>query len=417
MSKTAAGSHTAVLVGLGLCVGLALAGTTLAQSSPGGGTPISSCTVLDDSGRYELTRDLAAETGVCLYVRSGDVTIDGNGHTVTGSGAPDSTGVLVFNGTVDQRRRGPELSNVTVRDLRVRGWQTGVGLGVFAHDGPRATLENVTAADNHVGVRLLDADRSTLRNVTASGGSDGVLLWETADVRATDLVVAGNDDTGLYLAQEVTNGTFRRVTAVDNDDEGVSFSTSVARNRLADARVTANGGPGIEFADSYRNVVENTTVVGNGGPGVLSNPASEDTLRNVTIQDNAGSAYLSESSFGGVAAENARLSARTTVDWTSGVERIAVSSSPPAPPVNATVVSDSVRIETYEGRNATADVRLGYDRQAVSETDGRVALWQWTGGNWTRLSNVTVDERTGTVSGSVSGDGIVAVLSSGADTN
>lgn len=418
--KPAAGPGTAVLyclLGLGLCVGLTLAGTGLAQQSTDGGTPVSSCTVVDDPGRYELTANLSAEAGVCLYVRSDDVTIDGNGHAVTGSGAANGTGILVFNGTADQRRRGPELSNVTVRDVRVDGWGTGVALGVFARDGPRATLRNVTATGNRFGVRLLDADGSTLRNVTATGGSDGLVLWETADVRATDVVVAGNDDTGLYLAQEVTNGTFRRVTAVDNDDEGVYFSTSVARNRLSEARVMANRGPGIEFADSDRNVVENATVVGNSGPGVLSDPANADRLRNVTVRDNGGGAYLSRSAVGGVVAENVRLGTRTTVDWTSGVERVAVVSSPPVSPANATVVSDSVRIGTADGRNATVDVRLGYDRQAVTRTGERVALWQWTDGNWTRRSNATVDERTGTVSGSVGGDGVVAVLSGGDDTN
>ncbi|WP_254279367.1 right-handed parallel beta-helix repeat-containing protein [Haloarcula marina] len=368
-------------------------------------TPVDRCTVIDDPGRYELTANLTGD-GPCLYVRSDDVVVDGNGYTVAGNG---TAGVRVFNGSTDvQRRRGPELRNVTVRNVRVTGWDRGLVLGRFGADGPTATVENVTAVDNDIGVRLVGADGSTLRDVRVRGGTDGIAVRETLDIRATHLTVTGANDTGIYLAQAVRNGTFTDLTASGNGDEGLYLSTSVADNRLADVTVADNGGPGIEFADSYRNVVENATVTGNDGPGVLSYPANEDRLQNLSVADNGGGAYLSESSFGGVVAERFRLDG-ATLWWNGSLERVSLATDPPAPPSDASRVSAAVDVRTYDESPTEVRLRVPYDR-AAGDGDGSVSLRQYVDSEWQRLPNATVDEETGTVSGSVDRSGPVAAF-------
>src|SRR5665647_406139 len=68
--------------------------------------------VITEPGTYQLGQDIpAGGAGVCIEVLCSDVTIEGNGHTIEGSGGEYSCGVLVHGS-------GP-LSNVRVQNLHI----------------------------------------------------------------------------------------------------------------------------------------------------------------------------------------------------------------------------------------------------------------------------------------------------------
>lgn len=79
------------------------------RGSPDSGatTAISECQTLDESGHYELTTDLESDDSTCIEIQVANVTLDGNGHSITSTDG-DGTGVRV---------RGP-TSLRTTRRLR-----------------------------------------------------------------------------------------------------------------------------------------------------------------------------------------------------------------------------------------------------------------------------------------------------------
>jgi len=51
-------------------------------------TPVNACTTIDSPGEYQLTADVAnSGQNACIRVTSDDVMLDGNGHTLDGTGS------------------------------------------------------------------------------------------------------------------------------------------------------------------------------------------------------------------------------------------------------------------------------------------------------------------------------------------
>lgn len=109
-------------------------------------TKLDKCTTITEPGQYELTSDLDGSDGVCLHVQTGDVTLDGNGHTVAGTRTDDSVGLLVYGAARDASVDAENaVDNVTVRDVTAANWARGVQVGMIRGVGTEAALQDVTA--------------------------------------------------------------------------------------------------------------------------------------------------------------------------------------------------------------------------------------------------------------------------------
>jgi len=85
--------------------------------------PISSCQTLNIPGEtYVLTADITA-SGTCLTITAGGITLDGNGHTITGSDSLWGVNVRQY------------ATGVTVKNMNISGFSTGI---------------YVTSSDTHV---------------------------------------------------------------------------------------------------------------------------------------------------------------------------------------------------------------------------------------------------------------------------
>ena len=109
--------------------------------------PISSCGTLDIPGEtYVLSKDLTS-SGTCFTITARGITLDGNGHTLTGS---DSLyGVNVRN----------YASGTTVKNMNISGFGTGI---------------YVTASDVHV-----------IGNTVANIGWAGIIVMNSCVVTIT----------------------------------------------------------------------------------------------------------------------------------------------------------------------------------------------------------------------------------------
>jgi len=376
------------------------------------GSRIDSCTVIDEPGRYEVSDDVdAADTDVCLHVRASDVVLDGNGNTLSGVGAADSIGVLVLNASGASGEVGDPLKNVTVRDLRVTGWDTGVQAGSLGGTGTSLVLEDVDASGNvHMGVSFDEVDDSEMRDVTADDNRFGVVLWETYDIAVDGLVVEGNDRTGLALAQNVGDSTFTDVRAVGNGNDGgagVRLSTDAENNVIADSVVADNDGPGIVFSDSFENAVRDTAIERNDGPGVVGVYPSGDRLEDVTLRENGDAQLRVENgdldATGVAVGDGIALAAPATGSRDDGafevdtVDADVLSGDPPGTPATDEALATA-------GPPVEATVSFRLDDTADADA---VELWRYDDG-WTRVADGAVAD--GELTATVSTGGVLVPL-------
>ncbi|WP_135302084.1 right-handed parallel beta-helix repeat-containing protein [Haloarcula amylovorans] len=390
--------------------------------------PIDTCTTITEPGRYELTTDLQ-DSGVetCIHVRSDDVVLDGDGHVVDGVGRNGTVGVRVFNGT-DGERLGPELTNVTVTDVRVRDWERGVVAGEIFQGGPTLRVSDLDARDNAGGLFLYDVEDSTVENVTLAENGDGLRTWETTNLTVQSLNASANADVGVRVGQASSNVTLSDLRAADNGGRGVVIGTTgVSRVSLRDAEVRNNGGVGVDFRfDVFDHTVSNTVVASNGDDGIrlvdasdvrirdtvvrdnagdgIKTTRSTGSLSNVTLRDNAGLAYNDTARDGdGFDGERVRLSG-VTVSFTAGEPTLTGGPSVPTLPDGYQRAGDALRVS-----NALPSDGLSASFTVPNASDGeRAELWYHDGETWGRVDGAAVEGGTATVS--VVGNGTLALL-------
>jgi len=260
-------------------------------------TELSSCTVIDEPGRYVLTDDIEAEvpeSGACIEIQSSDVALDGQGYALTRLSGGNASGVAVEGEGADTQ------SNVTVANLRVVDFS----VGIEARDAEEGAVRNVTVAgtppeDDQTGIDFSQVTEFTVANssvqgsgavrttgigatqswnvtvaendVTPAGGSAIQLtLARNAEVTGND-VSDGDTGIGVYIVggNRVANNT------VTGFDVGIVLSEAKG-NDLADNRIESSGqgvvlrgvsdgnsfaGTQITNADTGFNVVDSTDIV------------------------------------------------------------------------------------------------------------------------------------------------------------
>lgn len=403
----------------------------------GGTTQIDSCRAIETPGHYELSGDIDDnQADACLHVRSDDVVIDGNGHVVTGAGREGTNGIWAFNGTLDEHT-GEELQNVTIRNVRLTNWGTGIQVGEMNPEaGPQGVrIENVTTRDNGQGITVRSAS-GTLVGVTSSNNdADGINTVEVADVDIRDVVVRGNGDDGIGLHQETHDTTVENANSTANGAAGIRLGTAGVRgNVVRDSHVADNGGPGVRIASDVSNntltgsVVENNTGVGvevalaasettladtvirnNDGGGLTVSEASGHA-RNVTLVGNGGVAYRGIEDADEFTAEGIRVGPSATVSFDAGTLNVTPASAVTVDDTSATVVGDALDVSGVTASTALR-VWLAYDPATVADVGGdesSATLQRHDGTRWHQVSNASVDVDSRTVSGTVRGSGTVA---------
>lgn len=273
-----------------VAVALLVAGSVLAPAAFAGSVaaaqaddpePVDGCTVIDESGSYEMTGDVghdAAET--CIEIRADDVVLDGNGHAIEGPG-PDTSGD-------DDPYRGIFVNfsdGVEIRNVEVAGWSPGIRT-----DGSEVTVEDSVVRDGDVGIFLEETGPTTLSNVTvADNDGIGIDTHRTGDLQATDVTLEGND---IGLKTWDAHGLHVEDSrVVNNDGNGVNLHHH-SDLALTDVTVSGNGGDGVEAVGTggfqVFMTMDGGTVADNGGHGVAAIRSAHADLDGVSLEDNDG---------------------------------------------------------------------------------------------------------------------------------
>ena len=261
--------------------------TPLAECIGPGGQPATTS--------VKLTTDLTC-SGDGIVVGKDGITIDLNGHTVTGDRGPTDIGIKNLGGYVDVTVTGGvvekfavgvqgfntsdrmQLTHVVVSGniagVDIFGDSVRVSSSKFTGNGSSGILihgdsARVVSSEAHgnvlIGI-LVDGDSARVTSSQASGNGNQGINIQGASARVTSSQASGNDDHGIVVqgasalvtaSQASGNGldgifvegASPRVTssqAYGNDDDGVHIEGASARVRSS--RVSGNGTEGIDVS-------------------------------------------------------------------------------------------------------------------------------------------------------------------------
>jgi hypothetical protein len=197
---------------------VAISSTLLIFAGPGNAEPALACGQLVTTD-VTLTADLLGCPGDGLIVGASDVTVDLNGHSITGSDA--GAGVLIGS-----------AKNVSVINGSIRGFEFGIRL--FA--GP-TRIEGLTISSNDTGVSVDAGEATIVDNTIAENANYGI---------GVALMFGGRGDVSIVHNRVVRNGG----TGIVSGEDSVRL--------VQDNVVSNNGGDGIRLFNTVAVVAGNS---------------------------------------------------------------------------------------------------------------------------------------------------------------
>ncbi len=285
-----------------------------------GEIPITAPAVIDHPGCYRLVSDLDnSTTETAIWIKSSDVVLNGDGHTLAGPNLWESIGVGA--GEEDEG-----YENITIRNLTVTGWQFG-----FAFDNVgELGIYDCQATGNLQGISIAETSDGTIERCTfqdnvpwisegISFGGTGIGVMHSSGIHILDSVISRNgwgvvlpyvggyginslDNTGLLISgcaidENVNTGIWNEKSKDcvlignqfnRNGGNGGIFMTSPLDDPEMDCTILGNTVSGSEWgiwlmSDDY--LVRDNTVTGCGW-GILLDNARNATLSGNTMSDN-----------------------------------------------------------------------------------------------------------------------------------
>jgi len=403
-----------------------------ADADGGESRRIDSCTVVSEPGVYEVAEDVAPEgdavpaehDDACIRIAASDVVLEGNDNAILGRSAADdpsaTIGVLV--GGTDETT----VENVTIRNLRVEGWDPGIRVGYPVGDGDVRIVDAVVSGNDGDGIHVarggsanvdaVQADRNgrngihvgegevgSIANVTANGnGGDGIRVSEGEVGSIADVTAGGNGDSGVSLS-ETEAVTAERITAVENGGHGIALLSDVYRSEFSGIYAANNDGPGLGLdADSSGNVVRDSTIEDNGGPGIRHGQNGRNEFRNVTVRANSDrqiDTYDDDGAFSASAFRIGEAAEFTFEEEPVSLDAVDRGDLPPLPD-DPEAVGDGVEIVQID---SSVDVTLDHDGG-----DGQVELWRYDGEEWSTVETIDPESTDDAVEATLTEDGIYA---------
>ncbi|MFC4358850.1 right-handed parallel beta-helix repeat-containing protein [Halobium salinum] len=396
-----------------------------------GATELSSCTVIDQPGTYVLTEDITdSSEGICIDIRSSDVTFDGNGHVVAGNlsreeinestaGPPprDRVGVGV-NVRADER-----VSNVSVSNVTVSNWYHGVlsenvsggsTSGITAYDNgggiiydnssdvsvtDSTSMENLilgvivdsragvpnannTIADNTLrnnsvfGAALFLSNGSTVANNTATENLFGVMAFGTTNTTVTNNIASNNRYIGVLVEGFPLNNS--TVGEPIDDVEPAVPRTNSRENLVVDNDATNNTFGGIALGNTDDTLVVDNDVSETGPAPAKVYPfttrasagiLAENATNNTVVNTTASDVEYVYAGFN--SSETTVRNAETDsgrVSFVAGDVGVAPVADLPEPPAGQAAFGEGLNTTAF-GENESLTVTFHYDEAALEEAN------------------------------------------------
>jgi hypothetical protein len=238
-------------------------------------------------GTWCLRQDLALKraSGIAIWVKSDDVTLDCNGNAVDGSyGGP---------GTIADGVYGSERHNIVVRNCEVRGFEYGVRLSGDT-GGMHLVEDNRFSGNTHMAIYVSGDGSTVRRNEVLGTGASTVAVDAIAEGIAARMTVDVIDNTisGVVGADSGIGSAYGIYTRFN---DGGTIGGNRIRGLVAGGSGVVRG---IDNVDSGRVVLDGNNVVGDGAAGSIGIRCSSDHGRardNVAIGFGNGIATCGDS--------------------------------------------------------------------------------------------------------------------------
>ena len=259
---------------------------------------LSSCTVIDVSGSYSMSRNLLGtqvpSTG-CFNITTSNVTLDCQNHYILNASID---GVGIYAGSEGG------LTNITVKNCNVTMSSSGYGIRFI--NSNQSSIFNSIASSNLVGFSLLTSSNNNITGNTARSSTIAGMIFDSSsnnqiinnnaslnlnygidlvsnssNNNITGNIASSNGDTGIILGSNSNNNTLSGNIANDNN-LGIYLSTS-SNNTLINNTANLNSGlngVGIAFTSSSNNRIINNTANSNQNGILLSSGLNNQLINN-----------------------------------------------------------------------------------------------------------------------------------------
>lgn len=254
---------------------------------------VNRCGVINSAGTYTLASDInASGYGMaCIYINSSDVTLDGQGYTIS---RPDQiysavyvnavSNVIIQNVTSSSFNYGVyvyQSSNCQVLDSNITGFYYD---GIHFEGGSDGRIENnYISGGTGLGTAQVELSSNSDRNVVLNNvfvDSNGAMIYISG---GSDNEVANNNMSGLsgdaiLLEYSSTiNNTIRNNTITGGVNNGIRVKDGSNGNLIADNTLYSSQGMQVQ-ASNNNSFVNNTVYYWTGARGILISSASNGTL-------------------------------------------------------------------------------------------------------------------------------------------
>lgn len=247
--------------------------------------PITAPAVIDTPGHYLLTNNLTnSSVETAIWIQSSDVLLDGGGNLLEGmlglntTADPNMTVNLNTSGVQAYNLSAP-LQNVTVTNLSVSGW----GSGIWMNGVENATLSDIEPTGNLEGFVIADSANVTVRNCTVT---DNIPMEEEeVYFGGSGITVTDSNATQILDSDISYNGWGDKLPEVGGF--GILSMNNTAL-LLSGCNVSDNANAGLWDEDGMDTEVLGNQMNNNGGNGgIFMASMVEDKLVNATVMDNS----------------------------------------------------------------------------------------------------------------------------------
>ncbi len=223
-----------------------------------------------------LTQDLAES----IEITASNVTVDCNGHSVTGNETGygiylnGKSGVILKNCLVSNFSSGVlQYNNSIFNVFANNSFLDNIQGIVLWWDSDGNTINENTISGSGYGIILIASDGNAIADNTVSNNYHGVYLWASRNNTLTDNTVDSNTGYGIWLASSRTNILDKN--DILNNEIGL-FLASSNENAITN-NIFINDG--VFAAESFHNAVENNKV--NNKPLIYLEEISDYTIKDV----------------------------------------------------------------------------------------------------------------------------------------
>jgi parallel beta-helix repeat protein len=220
---------------------------------------------------YTLTTDVA-ET---IQIDEDDLTLDGNGHSITGS----ATGHGLYLA---------DRTNVVVMNVNISNFSN----GIYMNNCSGGIVTNSSFTDNSYGMYMQGSSGNDVTVNTMDNNLFGIYLYLSNGNNLVENDTNFSDYHGIYLSTQCDNNVISENSADSNVNCGIIISNNCDDNELT-CNTLLNNGTGIDVSDcSYNTVMDNSVSASQLYGITLSYSSSLNTVVGNILTNNYRGLYL-----------------------------------------------------------------------------------------------------------------------------